>query len=55
MFHREAKIMLWLFILVLVVGFLAAMLVPRVITFIEVDRYLGAGGTFNYEKRSCEK
>ncbi len=55
MFHREAKIMLWLFIAVLVVGFLAAMLVPKIITFIEVDRCLDTGGAFNYEKRSCER
>jgi hypothetical protein len=53
-FLREAKIMAalpWALILLAVLG---ALLIPRIIQFVKVDRCLDRGGSFNYQAHVCE-
>lgn len=53
--RREAKIMIWFVIAVLLVGIVALVVAPRVKEFWEVDRCLDSGGSFNRKTNECEK
>lgn len=53
-FHREARIMVALIIGVIGIGLLVALLAPRLMEWLAVDRCLDAGGSYNYQARVCE-
>lgn len=53
--RREAKIMFWFVVAVLLVGIAAVVIVPRVKALLEVDRCLDSGGSFNEKTHECEK
>jgi len=53
-FRRESKIMVGLFITVIFLGIFAAIVVPRLMFHLEVDRCLDLGGSYNYEAGLCE-
>ena len=45
--------MLLLLPVMIVLGLAAAYVVPRVIEFVDVDRCLDQGGSFDYSARTC--
>ena len=53
-FRRESKLMVGVFFAVILLGVLAAIVVPRLMFHFDVDRCLDLGGAFNYEKGRCE-
>jgi len=52
-FKKEAKLMILLPLLVILVGILAGIVVPYVLRQIEIDKCLDAGGSFDYQTKSC--
>jgi len=46
--------MVGLFITVIFLGIFAAIVVPRLMFHLEVDRCLDLGGSYNYEAGLCE-
>lgn len=53
--RREAKIMIWFVVTVLLVGIATVVVVPRIKEFLGVDRCLDSGGSFNKKTHECEK
>ena len=53
-FSREAKLMLGLVLVVVVLGLSMAVVWPRISMFLAVDRCLDSGGSFNYNSNQCE-
>jgi cytochrome c biogenesis factor len=53
-FRREAKLMAGVVLAVLLLGVLAAVLVPSIVQFVAVDKCLDAGGTFDYANNTCQ-
>ena len=53
-FRREAKLMFGVFLAVIMLGILAAIIVPRMMLHFDSDRCLELGGVFNYEAGHCE-
>ena len=45
--------MVALSVLALALGFLAALVLPNLVRFVEVDRCLDGGGRYNYESDEC--
>ena len=54
-FERESKWMAAVFVLLLVVGVVAAFVVPYVLTQIDIDRCLDGGGRYDYAATKCDK
>ena len=52
-FRREAKLMMSIFLLVLLLGLLIAVFAPKIMQFIAADKCLDAGGAFNYKTNAC--
>jgi hypothetical protein len=53
-FKREAKIMIWLALLPIIIGILAAFVLPWISVSLEVDSCLDSGGSHDYEKCICD-
>lgn len=53
-FEREAKLMVGLFLVLILVALLAGLFGQKVLRFLEIDKCLDAGGSFNSEKHQCE-
>jgi len=53
-FKRESKIMLWFLFLPLILGIIAAFLLPFIQFHLDVDKCLDAGGAFNYATCECD-
>ncbi len=43
-----------IFLAIVLISVLAAIVVPRLMNFLEIDRCLDAGGAFDYERGICE-
>lgn len=52
-FSREAKLMVGICLFVFVLGLLAAIFIPEIKQFFDVDRCLDAGGAFDYKANTC--
>lgn len=46
--------MVGVFLAIVLLSVLAALVMPRLLNYLEVDRCLDAGGAFNYENGICE-
>lgn len=53
-FKRESKIMIWGVVLPIILGVLAAFIVPWFLTFMQVDSCLDSGGSYDYENCRCD-
>ena len=52
-FEREAKLMVGFFVALILVALLAGLFGPKIMRFLEIDKCLDAGGSFNSEKQQC--
>jgi hypothetical protein len=52
-FKREAMIQADVYVAIVVLGMAAMFAVPALMTFIESDRCMDAGGAYNYEHGVC--
>lgn len=50
---NEVKVMLLAFLVPLVVGIVAAIIVPHIKSQVAIDRYLDRGGSYNHELKKC--
>jgi hypothetical protein len=53
-FRREAKIMAGVFVVLMVLALAAGVFGPRLLRYIEVDRCLDAGGSYEYDTAACK-
>ena len=53
-FKRESKIMIWLFIIPFIIGFIIMLIYPYFSHEIKIDSCLDSGGSFNYETCECD-
>lgn len=52
-FVREAQIMIGLLVVPIVIGIIAALVVPFLLHQIDIDKCLDSGGKFEYGKKQC--
>lgn len=52
-FSREAKIMIGLLVVPLVVGLIVSIFAPSIMHQLDVDRCLDSGGKFDYDNSTC--
>jgi len=52
-FVREAKLMLLFPFILILLGIIASLLVPKIMQQIEIDRCLDSGGKFDYSTNQC--
>lgn len=53
-FRREPKVMIAIMVLPIVFGLFLAMILPSLFKGSQIDSCLDNGGSFNYEKCSCD-
>jgi hypothetical protein len=53
-FRREGKLMAGVVLVVLLLGLLAAILIPPLMQFFAIDKCLDAGGAFDYATNTCQ-
>jgi hypothetical protein len=52
-FSREAKMMLFFPLILIIMGILASIFAPKILRQLDIDRCLDNGGKFDYEKNIC--
>jgi hypothetical protein len=52
-FSREVKIMIGIFMVPIIIGVIAAFIIPCVLHQVEIDKCLDSGGKFEYQKNRC--
>lgn len=52
-FSREVKIMIGIFMAPIIIGVIAAFIVPYVLGQVEIDKCLDSGGKFEYQNNRC--
>lgn len=52
-FSREVKIMIGIFMVPIIIGVIAAYIVPFLLHQVEIDKCLDSGGKFEYQHSRC--
>lgn len=54
LFRIESSLIAWVFLVILILGFLGTYYYPQIVIMSEIDRCLDLGGSFDYDSCSCD-